>query len=94
MLSHITRWFILSDDIEWCKKNISIDNSILVEESDTLLSMALMSEIRGGAIIANSTFSWMGAYLGCGTKPNSVIYPKIWIHGGTPDLFPEEWIGL
>lgn len=94
MLSHITRWFIVSDDIEWCRANISINNSTFIEESDPLLVMALMSEIRGGAIIANSTFSWMGAYLGCGIETNTVIYPKNWIKIGTPDLFPQEWLGI
>jgi hypothetical protein len=94
MLTHITRWFIVSDDIEWCRANVSIDNSTFVKESDPLLVMALMSEIRGAAIIANSTFSWMGAYLGCGIETNTVIYPKNWIKIGTPDLFPQEWMGI
>ena len=95
--NHMIRtWYILSDDIEWCKTSGLFDsiNKVYVEDSDPVICLAFMSEIKDAAIIANSTFSWMGAYLGCGTKPNSVIYPKIWINTGTPDLFPEEWIGL
>ena len=86
-------WYIVSDDIAWCKQNFS-DNFIVIEETDPILVMALMSLITDAAIIANSTFSWMGAYLGCGLKPNSVIYPKNWIKTGTPDLFPKEWMGI
>ena len=90
----IHTWYVLSDDITWCKESKLFDslNKIYVEESDPVVCLALMAEIKGAAIIANSTFSWMGAYLGCGTS--NVIYPKVWINSGTPDLFPEEWIGL
>jgi len=89
----IKRWYIVSDDIDWCKNHFS-DNCIIVEETNPILVMALMSLITDAAIIANSTFSWMGAYLGCGLKPNSVIYPICWIKTGTPDLFPKEWMGI
>jgi len=89
----VKTWYILSDDIEWCKTQFS-DNCIIVEETNPVLVMALMSLITDAAIISNSTFSWMGAYLGCGLKPNSVIYPYCWIKTGTPDLFPKEWMGI
>lgn len=90
----VDKWFIFSDDIKWCR-TFDIFNTInkeFVNEFDPIMCLALMSEIHNCAIIANSTFSWMGAYLGCGTQ--NVVYPKVWIHNGTPDLFPEEWIGL
>lgn len=96
-LKHFTNihtWFILSDDIKWCKQSELFDNlqKVYVEDSDPILCLSLMSEIKDAAIIANSTFSWMGAYLGCGTS--NVVYPKSWIGSGTPDLFPDEWIGI
>ena len=45
-------------------------------------------------IIANSTFSWWGAYLN--NNPDKIIcYPNIWfgpaINNDTRDLFPEYW---
>ena len=88
------KMFLISDDIDWCVsqdffKEIS---PIYVEESDPVNVLALMCEIKDGAIIANSTFSWMGAYLGTGLKSNSVYYPTKWFEDKNPDLFPEEWI--
>jgi len=49
-------------------------------------------------IIANSTFSWWGAYLSKSSSNSNkiVCYPSIWFgpalkHHNTSDLFPEEW---
>ena len=46
-------------------------------------------------IIANSTFSWWGAYLNT-SKNKIVLYPDMWfgpsIHENVSDLFPEDWI--
>jgi hypothetical protein len=46
-------------------------------------------------IIANSTFSWWGAYFNKNNKP-IVCYPSVWfgekLRHNTSDLFPKEWI--
>ena len=50
--------------------------------------LALMSSCRDH-VVANSTFSWWGAFLGRG----EVCYPAVWLKGvDTRDLFPPEWI--
>jgi hypothetical protein len=45
-------------------------------------------------IIANSTFSWWGAYFN-DNEHKIVCYPKLWFGGGcehnTSDMFPEHW---
>ena len=49
-------------------------------------------------IIANSTFSWWGAYLNQ-NKHKIVCYPSLWFeeknkHLDTKDLFPNDWIKM
>lgn len=56
--------------------------------------MMLMS-LCGSNIIANSTFSWWGAYFN--TNPTKIVcYPGTWFGPkaghDTSDLFPEDWI--
>ena len=87
-------WYIFSDDLDWVmQQKVFTDlDPVFVDESDPIMSLALMCEIHDGAIIANSTFSWWGAYLGCGIS--SVIYPLRWYNNTTPDLFPEQWVGF
>jgi len=90
----IYKMYLISDDIEWCKNQEFFKeiNPTYVEEADPINALAFMCEMKDGAIIANSTFSWMGAYLGTGLKRKSVYYPKKWFEDKNPDLFPEEWV--
>jgi hypothetical protein len=93
ILVNVKHWFIFSDDIEWVKTQELFQNlnPTFVTETDPIMSLALMCEIQHGAIIANSSFSWWGAYLG---GSDSVVYPKRWLDNKTPDLFPEQWVGI
>ena len=90
-------YFIFSDDIEWVKLNLKIDNAIYVDNnkgSDSFIDMYLMSACKS-AIIANSTFSYWGAINGY--PKEYVIYPSKWIvkaTGGAPNIFKDEWISL
>jgi hypothetical protein len=61
---------------------------------DDYEQMLLMSSCRHN-VIANSTFSWWGSYLGNTTK-KIVCYPSLWFgvklkQKDTKDLFPPEW---
>jgi hypothetical protein len=53
--------------------------------SDELESLYLMSQCWGGAIVANSTFSWWGAYLSRKLQPTPssyvAVYPSVWGKG-------------
>ena len=56
--------------------------------------MLLMSNCNHN-IIANSTFSWWGAYFNSNTE-RKVCYPSVWFgpecRNSTRDLFPENWV--
>ncbi len=91
-----SKFLVFSDDLDWCKSQFVGDQFIFVEEDD-VISLYLMSHCEHN-IIANSTFSWWGAWLN--QSPNKVvIYPNKWFGPKnsdfkTWDLFPPEWICL
>lgn len=87
-------FFIFSDDLGWAKSNIQ-SKGYLIDLNDPLETFQLMRSCRHH-IIANSSFSWWGAWL----NPNPdkiVIAPKNWFNKGpkdTQDLIPKGWIRL
>ena len=91
-------FYFFSDDIEWVKTNISIDNGVYLCKDDfddfhDWYDMYLMTECKHN-IIANSSFSWWGAWLNQ-NQCKMVIAPKIWLNGcEMPDICPQEWIRL
>lgn len=59
------QFYIFSDDIDWVKQNISLDNATYVnwnKGENSFRDMQLMSHCKAN-IIANSTFSLMAAWL-------------------------------
>jgi hypothetical protein len=50
-----------------------------------------MISCTGGAILANSTFSWWAAIL---SDTPYVVYPTKWIAQKVDNLFPENWVSL
>lgn len=87
------KWFIFSDDIEWCKKEFAnVENVVFVlgNEACPWSDICLMSVCRHH-IIANSSFSWWGAYLG--NDDGIVLYPSPWFNGLEMPRsgIPEGW---
>jgi len=88
-------YFIFSDDITWCKENLSfIKNKIFVSENLDYQDMYLMSMCENN-IIANSSFSWWGAWLNK-NENKKVIYPHKWFNIGfdTSQIGCENWIKI
>lgn len=96
MTNDYGKFFIFSDDIEWVKNNITVGKNAVYIDSQYGLSdldeLFLMS-ICKNHIIANSSFSWWGAWIGS-SKKGITICPKNWYKSSKqPDsLFPEKWI--
>jgi len=91
--------FIFSDDVDWVKKNLQfIDNEAIYVSKLGLNSaqeMILMSKCKNN-IIANSSFSWWGAWLNR-NKEKTVIAPKSWLRNGDGihnGIVPKEWIRM
>ena len=91
-------FYLFSDDINWAKENLGIPNAIYVSNNITnspAEDLYLMSQCKHN-IIANSSFSWWGAWLN-NNQDKIVIAPKNWFNEGpkdTQDLIPEGWLKL
>lgn len=89
-------YFIFSDDPNWCKLNLGFLNNQTIIDCNQLMpheDLRLMSHCKH-FIIANSTFSWWGAWLSL-NPTKIVIAPKRWLNVNTQDLrdlFPSNWI--
>jgi len=86
----ISRILIFTDDVGWARRHAFFKRKIFqsVDIPNELESLALMSCCGGGAICANSTFSWWGAFL---TGSENVYVPERWIAEPIVCLFPNTW---
>jgi Glycosyl transferase family 11 len=92
------KFYFFSDHINWVKENLPIPGATYVSgeiSKNHFEDLYLMSQCRHH-IIANSSFSWWGAWLN--TNPGKiVIAPKQWFNKGpkdTQDLVPEGWMRI
>ena len=92
------KFFIFSDDIEWVKQNMTFPYQAIFVSNPAIPDyeeLVLMSSCQHH-IIANSSFSWWGAWLG----PNPqkiVIAPEKWFNtkpGTYQDIVPNSWIKI
>lgn len=92
-------FFVFSDDSEWVRKNFCIDEPTYYITHNGIdkayEDLYLMSQCSHH-IIANSSFSWWGAWLG-EKKGQIVIAPKPWFnyqYYNYDDIIPERWITI
>ena len=97
--------FVFSDDPVWCRANLPLDESntkyvIHNTGNNAWQDLILMGSCRHH-VIANSSFSWWGAWLAdCnyGISQRVVIAPANWFIGKAnldlSDRFPQHWVTL
>jgi len=88
-------FLIFSDDIKWCKEYFGESEQIYYMDGNIdFIDMCMMS-LCDHNIIANSTFSWWGAWLNP-NKNKKVIAPSNWLgpeikHLQTPHIYCKDW---
>jgi len=92
------KYLIFSNGMEWVKENFKLDNCVYVEGLDRFKDMCLMT-LCDHNIIANSSFSWWGAYLNQNLN-KKVICPYNYLdYIPLNDIingkyFPSKWISI
>ena len=78
-----TNLLVFSDDPEWCQQQeLFADDSIMISQgNDADIDLCLMSKCNYH-IIANSSFSWWGAWL---ADSEQIIAPIKWFANDTAD---------
>lgn len=96
LLGKEIQYFVFSDDMDWVKKRLTIKNSVYVDwnhGADSIYDMFLMSQCKHN-IIANSSFSWWGAWLN-DYNDKIVAAPYKWFNNHVaPDIICESWVKI
>ena len=82
---------VFSDDRRWCQENFPPDCTIMA--GNKYEDLALMSSCDY-AVIANSSFSWWGAWL---SRQRMVVAPSRWFSDPSidySDIVPDRWVKL
>lgn len=98
--SKIDKIYIFSDDMGWCKENLQFNHPTAYVGTEHAGKygeghMVLMSNCKN-FVIANSTFSWWGAWL-AQNPDKTVVAPQKWFFDpkmDTNDLILDGWIRL
>ncbi len=92
-------FFIFSDEPEWASDNLITTFPVTFVNHNSgqndFEDMRLLSICRHH-IIANSSFSWWGAWL-CKNEDKIVVAPKKWFNeyrASTKDLYPVQWVTI
>lgn len=87
------KFFVFSDDAEYCKKNFPSQFTV-VEGTNRHPGWDIwLMSLCQHAVIANSSFSWWGAWLGDRRRDGLVFAPKKWFKADVDEtgIVPERW---
>lgn len=87
-------YFVFSDEPEWCRENLALPGRMEIVSGDTSDAEDIhLIACCDHAIIANSSYSWWGAWLG-ETESTIVVAPIKWtdelVHDSR-DKVPDRW---
>jgi len=92
-------FYVFSDDVSWVHKNLKLSFEVVYVDinsgDDSYRDMQLMSMCRHH-IIANSSFSWWGGWLGSNAS-KIVVSPKQWFVSENidySDVIPDTWVRI
>lgn len=96
----IDKFFIFSNDLQWCGSNIiplldKYDFELVSGNigKNSYMDMFLMSHCKY-LIMANSSFSWWGAFLNQ-REDKEVLAPAKWTNTReTPDIYDKTWVRI
>ena len=85
-------FLVFSDDIQWSMKNL-VGNNLRFFSHNHFYDLCMMS-LCDAHIIANSSYSWWGAWLG---NKERVVAPERWFgealnHKNIKDVYCENWV--
>lgn len=84
--------FIFSDDRDWCRENLPKDFTV-VDGTNKYEDMQLMMSCKD-AVIANSSYSWFGAWLT--DRPGKIVVaPHPWFQANIQEeIVPDRWVKI
>lgn len=89
------RFFVFSDDVEWCKKNMNFpENTEFEDGTDPVWEKLRLMYSCKHFIISNSTFSWWAQYLSR-NEEKIVVAPSRWRNGECNlGIYQDNWVKL
>ena len=86
------KFFVLTDDLVWSRKNL-IGDEFIFSDNNHFIDLAIMT-LCDHSIIANSSFSWWGAWLN--DNEEQIVYaPKVWFGPRGPSnwhsIYCKNW---
>jgi hypothetical protein len=95
------RPFVFTDDPEWCAMHLKLDHDPIVvsatrAEGQKWASMMHLMTLCDHHVLANSSFSWWGAWLNP-SPAKVVVAPRPWMQDPRWDdstRIPDSWVGI